>query len=266
MKQLQLDEIKKVQFDILDKVHNYCCENNLVYFLTGGTLIGAVRHGGFIPWDDDIDIMMLRNDYESFVSRFNKDSNSYKVYTCFNDVRMKYPFAKISDERTILIENTNGMMPQIGISIDLFPIDNLPKSEKEINGIIKKERKYKSMMSFYGMDEKDRGILKNILFKIIHIIYKVIDLNKIAKKMNYIAMNSGKNDSALCADLVWGYSEKEIMPRKVFEKAIAIMFEGTEKNIPVGYDTFLTNVYGNYMELPPVEKRVSHHNIIAYRK
>ena len=263
---MNLEEVKNIQLEILEAVHVFCSEWNLTYFLTGGTLIGAIRHAGYIPWDDDIDIMMLRDDYETFVNSFNKQNSHFKVHTCFNNKQMKYPFAKISDERTIMIENTNGMMPQIGIAIDLFPIDALPEEQDKIDKIIKKEQRYKSILSIFGMDNKDRGLLKNVIFKATQLLFRTIDLNRMAQKMNNIAMSSGESNSSLCADLVWGYSEKEIMPREIFNKAISAVFEGRERCIPVGYDTFLTNIYGNYMELPPIEKQIAHHNITAYYK
>lgn len=266
MKQLSLEEVKRVQLEILDAVHKYCLDNNCTYYLTGGTLIGAIRHEGYIPWDDDIDIMMLRDDYNSFVNGFNNSYSTYKVYTCFNDSRMNYPFAKISDERTVMYENTNQLMPPLGVSIDLFPIDYLPASTQKINLIICVERLFKQMIGVLGMEKKSRGLSKNVLFLIVQQLNKMIDLNSIAKVMNNIAEKCGNSNSLLCADLVWGYSEKEIVPKSVFNKAVPVSFEGCERFIPIGYDTFLSSIYGNYMELPPVEERVAHHTFTAFYK
>lgn len=266
MKKMNADEIRNVQLGILDAVHDYCESNGLTYFLTGGTLIGAVRHQGFIPWDDDIDIMMLRKDYESFIANFNSIGSDYSVVTCFNNPKMKYPFAKVTDERTLLSENTNGMLPELGVSIDLFPVDNLPDSNKEIYKIVKQERRYKRMLGIYGITPKNRGMIKNIAIGLLQTIVKMSDLNTVSKKMNRIAMNCGYENSEKCADLVWGYSEKEIMPREVFCKAVYLPFEGKNKCVPSGYHVFLTNIYGDYMKLPPVEKQVSHHDIVAYYK
>ena len=122
-KELSLEEKKKILVSILSEVHNFCDENNLKYFLPGGTLIGAVRHKGFIPWDDDIDIYMPRNDYEKFLCEFNKESERYQVISLKTD-GYYLPFGKVIDTKTVLIENVDSDY-KMGIYLDIFPLDNL---------------------------------------------------------------------------------------------------------------------------------------------
>lgn len=105
MKHIDIDELKQIQFDILVAVHDFCVEHDLKYTLAFGTLLGAVRHKGYIPWDDDIDIAMCRKDYDFFVSHFNGTSDFYKVYDIRTDEDYVYGFAKVADTRTVLVEN-----------------------------------------------------------------------------------------------------------------------------------------------------------------
>ena len=123
MKEIEIEELKRIQIGILKHLDAFCKENNLTYFMCGGTLLGAVRHKGFIPWDDDIDIMMKREDYDKLIALYPKNDNSnFKLFSYELDKSFPYPFAKMDDCRTIFEEEINDSY-KIGVNIDIFPID-----------------------------------------------------------------------------------------------------------------------------------------------
>lgn len=121
MKEIKNDELRTIQLDILQNVHDFCMKHDIKYTLAYGTLLGAVRHGGYIPWDDDIDIAMLRSDYEKFLKEYKDDI--YKFTECRLDKDVHIGFGKVEDTRTIVIEGGN--TKNLGVSIDVFPIDDL---------------------------------------------------------------------------------------------------------------------------------------------
>ena len=131
-------EMREIQLKMMDCIHHFCIKNKIKYSLAFGSLLGAVRHKGFIPWDDDIDIMMLRSDYELFVNTFNCYNSNYKVYDYRKDTQYYYAFAKVCDERTLRIESSK--VQGLGVFIDVFPIDYYADTEKEAKRIIKKAK------------------------------------------------------------------------------------------------------------------------------
>lgn len=264
MREMSLQEVKSVQLDILGVVHKYCEKNNLRYYLGYGTLIGAVRHSGYIPWDDDIDIVMLRDDYEKFISHFNKYDKDYKVYTPFNCVDYKYPFAKVCYEKTRYIEDSNSIMPELGITLDLFPIDNMPDDFKKIDELINEQKRKKKILELCAISKADRGMIKNFLFEILQIAIKNINFNKIARDMNFNAQKYSNVKSNLCMNAVWSYWGKEITEKECYAQQLEYEFEGKRRYIPQGYDKLLTSIYGDYMKLPSKEKQIAHHYFKAY--
>ena len=140
-KEITDKELKKIQTEILKYVHDYCLKNNIKYWLDSGTLLGAIRHKGYIPWDDDIDIGMARDDYNKFLENFNNTQSKYKCYSIENNNKFCYPYAKILDTSTILYEpDEKGI--KLCVYIDLFPYDNAPNDEKIIKKMSKKALKY----------------------------------------------------------------------------------------------------------------------------
>lgn len=263
MKTICIEELKRIQIEILKEVHEFCLVKGLRYSLAYGTLIGAVRHNGFIPWDDDIDILMPRPDYEilkrefihpvlMFVDR-DVDSNCYVT------------FGKIYNSRTIMREYTDYNC-EYGVYIDIFPIDGLPNNTYEAINHYKKMSRMRKLLDFKMVKVSNtRSFLKNLVLiggKILLFPFRRKSLQdyviKLKKKYKY-------EDSNNVAELSFG-TYKRILPKEVFESYILHRFEGEEFFIIKEYDKYLTSVFGDYMKLPPIEKRVTHHSFYAYWK
>lgn len=245
-----LEEMREIQLRILDSVHEFCVERGLRYSLGGGTLLGAVRHKGYIPWDDDIDIMLPRPDYERFLREYPGTHEHYAIQHYKNDPQCTLLFAKIYDDRTVLEE----VMLRNGVYIDVFPIDGLP-DESQLDQYLEQYNDIvgKIWMSTkrYGMPLKD--LLKYYIFKF-----------KYPSRMKYILelerfLAAYPFETSDCTGAITGiYARKEHMPAYTFKKYIKLPFEGKSYMAIADYDAYLTKHYGNYMELPPVEKRVTH--------
>lgn len=269
--ELTEEELKEVELEILKAVHEFCVHNNICYFLWGGTLIGAVRHNGFIPWDDDIDIAMPRDDYERFVRSF--DTEKHGVYSC--DVNPLYPynFAKAFDKSTLKVEPLKTAKEfEIGINIDIFPIDNIHSSEVPRKFLKRWERlvlMWKLSIIKYAKVNSLKRVIRNIIVFIMDIIRLTgaFNPNRISRKINALAMI----DKDVQTDYCMLFAKPHIKSPITFEKSwisqfCSHKFENTEFFIPVGYDNILRACYGDYMTLPPENERVTHHTFKAYRK
>lgn len=266
MKEIQIDELKSIQLAILEYVHDFCIKNNIRYSLCGGTLIGAVRHKGYIPWDDDIDIIMPRDDYEKFCSLFCQDStnSAYKLITCFNDKQYFQPFAKVVDSRTRLIESYDRPVDSLGVYVDVFPSDFLPEDFAKRNRFWRKILKKRNFATvIYQKINKKEGLVKRICRIILYYLFRPFPANMFAKKINKFSAKES-NLSSYVACSVFGYGRREEMSRTVFDSFVDMSFEGRQFKVMQGYDIYLSSLYGDYMKLPPKEKQVPKHDFKAY--
>jgi lipopolysaccharide cholinephosphotransferase len=265
MKKLELSDIKKIQIEILKEFSKYCDENGLVYFLGYGTLLGAVRHKGYIPWDDDIDIIMPRGDYDKFIYRFCSDNKKLELLDISNEPNYTFPFAKISDSSTILQEDYAINFNRLGVNVDIFPIDGAPKNKEEADEILRKVKFYRNMLKVKYAKVSTR---KNFLINLIAILGKIllyfVDYRNLLRKIDTISRRFKFNQNNDAGCLVWNYGAKEIMSKDIFSKSIKIEFENEFYNAPEKYDEYLKNLYGDYMTLPSEDKRVTHHTFKAY--
>lgn len=262
---IDIVELKSLMISILKDVDAFCRKNNIHYFLTYGTLLGAVRHKGYIPWDDDIDIHMPRPDYMRFMKEYSHEY--YKAYSAEYTPEWDHYIAKVCDDRTIIDE---GHGDKCGVYIDVFPLDGWPAGGKIIRAfhywvVLFYLRLWSSLhYTQYLKVVRRNGLAKNVRIILSRILgcfstsKKVLN-QLIRTKMKYSYENSHFIGSLTCG--MWS-----IMPRDKCENLIDGDFEGNKFLIPENYDDWLTQIYEDYMQLPPEEKRVSRHGFKAYWK
>lgn len=262
---MDVDEVRDIQISILDYFHEYCEKNQLRYSLCGGTLLGAVRHSGYIPWDDDIDVMMPRPDYERLLSEQKSFSNGRFIIKSPTDKNTyyPYPYVKICDSTTILIENLQKDKIKYHIYIDVFPIDGLP--QKNVEKYYKKITRY--CLSYFFLScsyyKINQPVYKKIMWKIIYLLSKIIRPSTVAKIIEKKVLKYNFDKSEYVGNVISGYGLREINKRQSYSDFI--LFEGKKYHMIREYDSYLKNLYGNYMELPPKEQQVRRHDFVAYR-
>lgn len=262
MRTVNNEELKRVQIEILDVVSKYCDENGIRYWLDGGTLIGAVRHNGYIPWDDDIDLGMLRPDFDRFIHEFNSYDSRYVVGCVESDESFTYAYAKVLDTRTILYE-PDEKGNKISINIDVFVYDNAPDDSQKVKELFRKRDRYRDMNQLRTMHNKPTGRLGRQLFvRLLRLTLLPFPRNFFAKKEVANAKKYNSIETKRVGNFL-GWA-RLTCDKHVFDSFIDHVFEGKMYKIPVGYDKWLTEFYGDYMQLPPPEKRVSHHTFKAY--
>lgn len=252
----QLSALKEKELDLLKAFITVCQQLDLTYFVVGGTLLGAVRHKGFIPWDDDIDIGMLRADYEVFVAKAQQMLPEHIfLQTVDTDPEYLANYAKLRHSDTTFIETTvKNRKINHGIFIDIFPLDYYPDASTARNFF-----QFRNKMYSHRISAEYEAIAFSRLHKAVHFVLKGIfpNVNKVLHKRNNLlkAYSSGSHIASHCG--AWG--KKEIVPAQWYQETTVLEFEGLQVTAPKNYHAWLTHYYNDYMQLPPVEKRKSHH-------
>lgn len=265
MKEMTIDEIKKVQLEILIYIDQICKENNIKYSLAYGTQIGAIRHKGFIPWDDDIDILLKRAEYNKLLDiLYKNDNKKYKVFS-LKDKGYFYTYAKVSDTNTIIKEKNWPDYKDLGVNIDIFPIDFVPEE---------KEKEYYDEAKHYEICL--HNCLTNIAYvhdkSYIRLLKKLCRFREVKRcrkhdewywknKLNQMTrLEDGKDMACI---VTGGY---RLWPKEMLDNYIDVEFEGHMFSSVRDYDKMLKSTYGDYMKIPPENERVSYHDFVAYWK
>ena len=260
IKEINLEKIKKSEIDILKYIEKICKENNIKYSLMDGSLLGAVRHNGFIPWDDDIDIMLLREDYDKLKKVILNDSNNSRYLYMSNDLYddYLYPYAKLIDTETSAKETGIKAPKNYGIFVDIFPIDKIPIDSREKNRFLKKVKILYKLYKFRIFDKQiSNNKIKLIIKKLI-----AIPLKKIVNKLEKISIkyNDENIDNYAIVCQYNTVNKKITYPKNFFENVHYTKFENIQALIIDKYDEYLKNIFENYMMLPSIENRKSNHN------
>jgi lipopolysaccharide cholinephosphotransferase len=249
--------LRKEMVEILDEFVRICEENNLVYFLIGGTLLGAVRHKGFIPWDDDIDVGMPRNDYEKFLDLFenNTDENYYVLsYRYTFNTFFQYKFSKMCKKGTVYAESPKNPRDYSGIFIDIFPYDNcIPQfSPIQARLIAFSDKLYHLKTNAYITQNTTKRFFRNFICGLLPLRFF-----KSFLKETYSFFNRFKTQYVTYFSSGYDY-KKETQKYSTLFPLTTVCFEGKYYRAPGKWDIFLRTLHGNYMELPPVEQRITH--------
>ncbi|MBR4297079.1 MAG: LicD family protein [Bacteroidaceae bacterium] len=249
-----IQELRRLQIDILDVVHRFCLERNITYFLSSGTLLGAVRHGGYIPWDDDIDLYMPRESYDRFIQEFVEVAPHLEVYATGKKGYF-YTFAKVVDTRTQLVEDEFPEL-SLGVNIDIFPIDGVA----DAMWLRKFEFKVKEfLVNWLRIRRKKERESKGFIRDIMAIFFNKLPISSEKITAIYHKFCSRHPQSKYVCNLSEvGPSIKGCIPRSCIEESVDILFEGKPYKTMNGYIEYLTATYGDYMKLPPKEKQVPH--------
>ena len=261
-----VEEIQNISFELLSKFHDFCEENHLRYILAAGTLLGAIRHHDFIPWDDDIDVQMPRPDYERFIELSKNGIGDNAKVVCWKYMEHPYfAFTKVIDTRTVLKE-TISIPNEIGIYIDVFPTDGLPNSREEIEKKFKRIKRYKDLLIVRVLKIQKGKTAFSLLKKalIVPIIRLLYDPQKLIERINEIALEDPFEQCDKVAFQVRGYNIKEVTEREKFYTRKLVGFRDKDFYVPSNYDEYLRSLFGDYMQLPPIDQRVTHHDFIAY--
>lgn len=256
MNKKELREYQIAQLELLDITDEICKTNNLTYYLIGGTLLGAVRHNGFIPWDADMDIAMPREDYEKFLRYWMENPSERYFYQHFLTEKnhlSPHAILKIKNTKVVM----NGMVSKYsskheGIYMDVFPLDNPPKLPKQQKKQAKRIREIKRIVEFKaGYEYCSTSVSKKIAKKLLQIMLFPVSFTYLNKKMDNCMKEYSSPDGEYLVSMASHYSYwKQLMPKEVYGNPIQVSFENKLYNAPAKVDEYLTRIYKDYMKIP----------------
>lgn len=266
--ELSLEEYKNIEFNLLCSFDTFCKKHQVKYSLAYGTLLGSIRHNGFIPWDDDIDVMMLREDYERFLSLSKEDDLSFGIFSPEINKEYYAPYCNIYDLNTILVEEGNSHRGlEIGVKIDIFPVDIVPDDYTEYLKIRRNSMFINRLLAWkrWPLNAYRKG-LPTVRALLVKILLLLLPYSYLQSKLRSLCLKYRNTEYKYCDVVCYNPYSNSRFKLDVFDSIIEHQFEDKKFSIISDYDYVLSAIYGNYMKLPPIEKRISWHNFKVYKK
>ena len=267
-KELTLKEIQEESFNVLVKLKEIFDANGWKYYLAYGTLLGAIRHKGFIPWDDDIDIWVPRDDYEKFIEfcKINKkELLPFELLHYSTKDNYIYPIARFSN-KNYKIDYHNVEDYGLGLFVDIYPLDGINPLDIQYRKKIKSQTKKVFIMGNKTFI-KDNNFIRNVIKKIRFNYLKNKNIVNELQKLDLMAQKYSIKDSEYINCVCWNFKEYNYKKINFIGKnEKQLIFNKVKFNVPYNYDEILKTTYGEYMKLPPKEEQIPHHYYSAYRK
>lgn len=267
MHYLSTDEIKSEELRMLVSFDGFCKKHGLQYSLAGGTLLGAVRHQGFIPWDDDIDVCMGRSYYDAMLSvrSLFESETGYRIMPYRGTTIDATPYIKVVNEDVLVKADVESSVQ--GLWIDVFPVDGLPVDTSALESLYSKANFFRKTLIVAGVDPRSGSTkAKRIAKAIVCTVLRPSFTEKIGAKLDALGRAIPYGSTPYVGGLTWGlYGVGERVSYDSFERQVSLSFEGLTFSCMSCWHEYLSGLYGNYMELPPVNKRVSH-GVKAWRR
>jgi len=263
----ELRKVQLVQLELLQEVDRICKKCDIQYNIIAGTLLGAVRHGGYIPWDDDADVALLRDEYEKFRAACETELDTTRFY--FQDHRntpgYRWGYGKLRRKETLFLRENQEHMPyEQGIFIDVFPLDGIGNNYREsIRNFRKVEGWYNFLLTRTCGIRQGRSFVKNLAVRIMRCIpQSMINDSKLLCKVDELCSRQSYKENKYVASLLGAYGKREIVPKEIIGEPTLCHFEDVEVYGVQQPDHYLSHLYGDWRKLPPVEKQVSHHDYL----
>ena len=261
------EEQKQIMLEMLVDFDRFCKAHNLRYYLTGGTLLGAIRHKGYIPWDDDIDVGLPRYDYEQFVDLYNKEktNENYEFVSFHQNPDLYVSSGKLFDKRTVFEEAIESTV-QIGIYIDVFPLDNLGNTEEEARAFTEQALKIRKQLDVQNWKViKERAWYKNLVIRMIKLFSPKGKRRELIEKQDRFCKSNMSKDLSAYVGYPCAAMKQELLKGGWYKETIEVPFENHEVSVPKEYDKVLSVFYGSdYMTPPPLDKQKTHHAYNAW--
>ncbi len=268
-KPVSAEEIQTIQLSILRHFRDFCSQHQLRYYLAYGTLLGAIRHKGYIPWDDDIDLMMPRPDYLRFIELFSQsEQGSLEMVSIQTNRNYFASFGKIIDRRTVMYQEYGQIEKvEMGVYIDIFPLDGLPEDEQETRALYAQTNRWATAykLAIREFTAKSSNPFKGLIKSLISIPFRIIGSHYFISKLEALGMTHPYNESTYVGCIT---SDKEFsrrIQRRLLDESVLVEFEGDMHPAPSDWDSHLTHLYGDYMCPPPEDQKQEHYYKVYWK-